>query len=320
MQWKRYALAGIVVMFLTITQAIAHEGHDDIEALTGGAPAGGALELDKETIANLEIKSVPAELKPLPEILSMPALVTLIPERQALITTRFDGLIREIMVKLGEEVRKGQPLLAADPGLTLANDRRYTITTPIDGRVIQQNVVLGQPVAVQTVVMQIADMQEVLLRGALYETPDISRIKVGQTARALIPIYAGQVFEGSVEKIDAGPAPESHVFHVYARFRNAGELLKPNLRGNLEIELGGAEKPVVVVPASAVLENNGVFFLFVKDGNKFERREVRLGRKSANEVEIVSGIFPDEEAVTQGNYQLQYRICLQQSDDRGHRL
>ena len=65
-------------------------------------------------------------------------------------------------------------------------------------------------------------------------------------------------------------------------------------------------EPTVVVPQSAVLENNGVSFVFVKEKDKFERREVRLGRKSSVESEIVSGVLPGEEVVTQGNYQLQY--------------
>ena len=287
--------------------AQAHEGHDDTSALEGAAgPAGAPLTLSAESIANIAIQTAAAELKPLPEILVMPGTVTLPPEKRAYITTRFNGIVREIRAKLGEEVRKGQELVIAEPALLLASNQFITLKSPIDGVVIQQNAVVGQPVSLETVLMEIADTKEVLMEGSIYETPDIARLQVGQKATADIGIYGGKTFEGVIEKIDAGPSAESRALHVYARFGNPRGELKPNLRGTLAVQLGGGEKPTVVVPMSAVLEINGVAFVFVREGNNFERREVQIGRHSGAETEIVSGVFPDEQVVTQGNYQLQY--------------
>jgi len=44
----------------------------------------------------------------------------------------------------------------------------------------------------------------------------------------------------------------------------------------------------------------------VKDENYFEKRVVTLGVSRGGQKEIISGVFPGEEVVTQGNYQLQY--------------
>ncbi len=300
-------IALMLAVLWQVPSALAHEGHGDTEALTAGdaAAAGEPLTLSQESIANLGVKTVTAEMKPLPDTLSMPATVALLPEKQAQMTTRFDGRIQEIKVKIGEDVQKGQDLIIVEPVQIGTNVITYK--APITGRVMQQNVVLGQAVTFQTSLIDIADISQVLMKGAVYETPDLARLKVGQKVRASIGIYPDKVFEGVIEKIDAGPAADSRALHVYALFNNPAKELKPNLRGTMTVTLDDDKaQPTVVVPLASILENNGVSFVFVKEGGTFERREVQIGRKSSVEAEIISGVLPTEEVVTQGSYQLQY--------------
>lgn len=299
----RTAAAAAIV--LATANAFAHEGHDDTSAFTGGAgPANAPLTVSAASIANLGVQTKTAALMPLPEVLSMPATVALIPEKQAFITTRFNGLVKNIAVQLGQEVAKGDELVTVEP--VAFGGQPVTLRSPISGKVIQQNAVVGQPVTFETVLMEVADMSEVLVKGALYETPHLAHLKTGQKATAQIGIYEGRLFEGAVQKIDAGPSQDSRALHVYALFRNEDGALRPNLRGTLSVELHENDAPTVVIPESAVLENNGVSFVFVRDGNLFERREVQVGRRSPPAVEIISGVLPEEQVVTQGNYQLQY--------------
>ncbi len=294
-----------LALALTALPALAHEGHDDTSAFTGGtAPANAPLILSNESIANLGVQTKAAELKPLPETLSMPAVVTLVPEKQAFITTRFDGLVKDIKVQLGQDVEKGQDLITVEP--VAFGGQPVTLKSPVSGKVIQQSAALGQPVTFETILMEVADTRDILIKGALYETPHLAHLETGQKATAQIGIYNDRLFEGVVQKIDAGPAQESRTLHVYAIFKNEDNALRPNLRGNLTVNIHENETPTVVIPESAVLENNGVSFVFVRDGNKFERREVQIGRKSTPDIEIISGILPEELVVTQGNYQLQY--------------
>ncbi len=284
---------------------MAHEGHGDTSTFTGGAgPANAPVTLSDESIANLGVKTIPAALESLAESVSLPAAVTLLPEQQAFITTRFDGQVRDIKVKAGEKVTKGQDLVIVEPlnvGVQLV-----TLKSPINGTIIRQNVVIGQPVTFETILMEVGNNSRMLVKGSLYETATLSRLKPGQKATAKIGIYDNKTFEGTLERVEAGPEKESRALHTYAIFDNADGALRPNLRGTLNIEIGGEDTTTIVIPASAVLENNGGSFIFVKDGNNFEKREVTLGRKEGDKVEIISGILPDEDVVFQGNYQIQY--------------
>ena len=108
----------------------------------------------------------------------MPATVTLIPEKRAVITTRFDGLVRDIKVKNGQSVTQGQDLIVMEP--VLPGTKIITYKAPISGTITQQNVVIGQPVTYETILIEVADTSEVLVIGSLYETSHIANLKSGQ--------------------------------------------------------------------------------------------------------------------------------------------
>ena len=119
-------ITAAVTLLAMSEPSIAHEDHDT-SALTGAAsaPAGAPLTLSPETIANLDVKTATAELRPLPDTLSMPATVALLPEKQAQVTTRFDGRIQEIKVKIGETTsRFGGVRVRFAKGHKGADDRR----------------------------------------------------------------------------------------------------------------------------------------------------------------------------------------------------
>jgi membrane fusion protein, heavy metal efflux system len=63
---------------------------------------------------------------------------------------------------------------------------------------------------------------------------------------------------------------------------------------------------ILTVPVKAILGDSGEQFVFVRSGNDFERRSVKLGAKFGTDREVLEGVFPDEEVVTVGNYQLQF--------------
>ena len=81
--------------------------------------------------------------------------------------------------------------------------------------------------------------------------------------------------------------------------------LRPNMQASVSIAIGEAQE-VLAVPQRAVLGDLGNLFVFVRDGNTFERRNVVVGMKAGDQVEIVEGVLPGDNVVTEGNYQLQF--------------
>jgi multidrug efflux pump subunit AcrA (membrane-fusion protein) len=65
----------------------------------------------------------------------------------------------------------------------------------------------------------------------------------------------------------------------------------------------GAPREAVAVPASAVLDENGIAVVFVmKDGESFERRPVRVGVRDGDWIEVVEGLEPGQRVVSRGAY------------------
>jgi hypothetical protein len=59
-----------------------------------------------------------------------------------------------------------------------------------------------------------------------------------------------------------------------------------------------------MIPASALVDDEGLKIVYVKEGERYERRAVTLGSVTYQWAEVLSGIEEGEEVVTAGAYQL----------------
>jgi multidrug efflux pump subunit AcrA (membrane-fusion protein) len=66
----------------------------------------------------------------------------------------------------------------------------------------------------------------------------------------------------------------------------------------------GGKKGALMVPATALVDDEGVKVVYVKEGNRYERRAVGVGSITYQWAEILSGIEEGEQVVTAGAYQL----------------
>jgi Cu/Ag efflux protein CusF len=86
---------------------------------------------------------------------------------------------------------------------------------------------------------------------------------------------------------------------------NPGGLLKPGMFAQLELAVGAKAK-VLTVPVSAVIDSGARQMLLVQVGDakdgRFEPREVRLGARSENYLEVLSGLREGEPVVTSANF------------------
>jgi membrane fusion protein, heavy metal efflux system len=307
----RIATAFAALSLLASCAALAHEGHDH-----GGAPGAenvvtGPVTLSEEAIKNLGVQTVEANLAPLQRSTEMVARIQGLPERLAKITPRAEGRVAEILVKLGDAVKAGQPLLRFEP-LTVGNPP-VVLKAPIGGYVIRQDASLGQSLTPESVLMEVADYSQVLARGMTFESADLALIQPGQPARVRLDVFPNESFEGKVQRLDVGLEPDSRTFDVYVLLENPELKLRPNMLASVVLGLGEAQD-VLAVPQRALLGDTGNLFVFVQDGATFERRNVVLGMRAGDQVEILEGVLPGDMVVTQGNYQLQFATAAPKKD------
>lgn len=292
----------ILIALACAISAFAHEDH--VHGPEEAEPTQtGPVVLADAAIKNLGIETVEAKVVPLQRTIEMIGRIEGLPERLAKIAPRTEGRVAEILVKLGDRVTAGQPVLRFEPR-TVGNPP-VVLTSPIDGFVVRQEASLGQALSPDTVLMEVADYSQVLARGMTFESPDLSLIKPGQKARVRLDVFRDRVFEGKVQRLDVGLERESRTFEVYVLLDNPELQLRPNMQATVSIAIGEPQE-VIAVPQRAVLGDLGKLFVFVRDGHNFERREVVVGMKADEQVEIIEGVLLGEKVVTEGQYQLQF--------------
>ena len=309
-----------LALFFLLAAAIplhAGPGHDHPSEPGGAAPQDGPVELTAQQAANLGMQTVEAEIIELAPTLEVPAVFVLPPERHARITAPFPGRVTALLAKLGDHVKRDQPLLRVTP--LAVGSPSQEIRAPLDGIVFEQDAVIGLPFTPETTLMQTGDYRELLARGSFYQSPELTRIASGQKVVVLLDVFPGERFEGVVQRVDPGHLDGSAFFHIYALVPNPADKLHPNYRGRMLIETG-APQSVVSVPRRAVLGRLGAKFVYVQtEPLHFERREVMTGTVSGDRVEIVEGVLPGDVVVTNGHYQLQYTTNIAApAGDGGH--
>jgi RND family efflux transporter MFP subunit len=87
---------------------------------------------------------------------------------------------------------------------------------------------------------------------------------------------------------------------------------------DVQIAYGNSEK-VVTIPETALLEDYGKYSVIVQiSGESFERRDVIIGKRNGNKVEIKEGVKEDEVVVTTGAYQVKMASMSGQAPAHGH--
>lgn len=295
----------LTLSFLTlITPAFAGAGHDHGEsAFAGGSGPATYFELTDQQMTNLGIESAKAEFLPITKTVDMLAFTELLPERKAAVSPHFEGKIVNINVKLGEKVKKGQPLVSLQP--INVGSQKVTLYAAIDGFVVRLDAGLGEIIPTGGEIMQIGDPTQMLVRGVAYETPDISSIAVGQDVEVHLDIAPKRHIEGKIQRINRVIDPESRTFSVYALIDTPKGDIQPGLQGTMEI-FTGDDAPVLAVPKRTVIGELGSYFVYVIKEKTVEKRDITIGARTGHHIEIKSGLFPNERVVTSGNYQLQY--------------
>ncbi|MFN3574732.1 MAG: efflux RND transporter periplasmic adaptor subunit [Phenylobacterium sp.] len=123
----------------------------------------------------------------------------------------------------------------------------------------------------------------------------LERIEVGQTGHVLI---SGRNTPFRVVRVD--PQVKDSTFKIEMVFdepQPTGLLPGQALEGRLTL---GGDRAGLVLPAGPFLERSGGDWVMVLDnsGHRAERRRVRLGRRNAEQVEVLSGLAVGERVLT----------------------
>jgi membrane fusion protein, copper/silver efflux system len=175
------------------------------------------------------------------------------------------------------------------------------ITSPADGFILVRNVSDGQRFDKGTELFRIADLSRVWILVDLFER-DASVVRADQRVKVELPTQ-GKTFAATVSKTLPQFDNVTRTLKLRLEADNPDFTLKPDMFVDVELPLSLAE--AVVVPAEAVLDAGLRQTVFVDRGNGyFEPRNVHLGSRVGDQVQVVAGLTAGERIVTSGTFLL----------------
>ncbi len=186
-----------------------------------------------------------------------------------------------------------------------------TIRASASGFVVEKNVFSGSTVQPNLVLLTIADLSRVFVLMDVPES-DIPLIHVGDLvwlSPAADPEFR---LEARVDFLYPALDPRTRTLRVRATLDNAGLRVRPGMFAKASLVWTAPE--AVVIPWSAVLIEGRRHYVFVDKGEgRFEPREVRLGPRSGERVQVQEGVRAGERVVTSANFLIDAESRLQAS-------
>jgi HlyD family secretion protein len=203
-----------------------------------------------------------------------------------------------------------------DLALTDEQLTKTVVRAPFDCSVLTRPVSNGQAVSGSggfnsgTEVLTIADLSAMIINAQVNQA-DVPRLKVGEMVGVTVEAVAGLSVTGVVERIYPQATIKNNIKGYPARIvlKNVDPRVRPGMTANVKIPVASADS-VTAVPLSAVfteksLENGQMErFVYVQQGDAFEKRNVKVGvsdyfyaeiQEGLKEGEIVSLELPKEE-------------------------
>src|SRR5204863_3905135 len=120
----------------------------------------------------------------------------------------------------------------------------------------------------------------------------------GQAVQLLVDAYPDRTFTGKVSRISPAVNSVTRAFPFEALVSNTDAALKPGTFARVHIESGKIDD-VLTLPYSALQYRYGVNRVFVVDNDKLTVRELKVGDRLDEPIEILGGVKAgDRVAVT----------------------
>jgi len=179
--------------------------------------------------------------------------------------------------------------------------RTLTFRSPFNGIVTEKKAVQGMRFMPGEVLYQVADLSAVWVVADVFEQ-DIGLVRSGAKAKIKINAYPDKLFEGTVSYVYPTLKADTRTVQVRLELANPGLLLKPAMFAQVEIPVGG-KAPVLTVPVSSVIDSGTRQIVLIQKGEgRFEPRQVKLGARSDNHVEVLEGVKDGEQVVVAANF------------------
>jgi cobalt-zinc-cadmium efflux system membrane fusion protein len=218
--------------------------------------------------------------------------VTTDPASLSHIRARFDGVISDVIVNLGDKVKRGDTLATVESNESL---KRYPVTSPFKGTIIARHANAGE-LSNGQILFSIANYDDVWAQLKIFPKQRAA-IKSGQKVWLS---NADLIQSSSISHIV--PSLEDKPYTLaFVKLNNTdgnwpvGALLKARVSTE-------TKHTPLLIPKIAIHKYEGRTVVFVKNANEYLPRTINVGRSDDINIEVLAGLESGEIIVRQNSY------------------
>jgi cobalt-zinc-cadmium efflux system membrane fusion protein len=251
--------------------------------------------IEQKTADEVGIRTAPAAAGLIRDAHEVQGLLTPVEGRHAHIRARFPGPVKAVHVGVGDRVKAGQPLAVIESNASLAP---YEIAAPFAGTILDIEVGTGDLAGDQPL-FELADLSSLWVDLHLFGG-DAQHITPG------LPVQVTRLSDGTkadtkLDRILPGTATASQSTVARATLRNVDGRWRPGTAVRARVTVSERQASLVV-PTTALQSMENATVVFVRSGDTYTARRVRLGERDVDNAEVLDGLKAGEQIVVAQSY------------------
>lgn len=215
--------------------------------------------------------------------------------KMTIVTAPYNGYIKELFVQVGQNVKKGDPLVSVSQTLD-SSDPVYPLRASFNGVVVTIQKQEGEFVKQddsESFILRLDNMDQLYVSGVVPEL-DVLNMTVGQKAIVKISSIIDKTYDGVIEEISLASSFKRNSwqntskveFPIRIKIVNKDEMLRPGMSAIVDI-ITLKKDQVLCLPHEFVLKEKNQFYVFLDSGVK---KEIVVGVQNESFFEILSGM------------------------------
>ncbi|MBU0533721.1 MAG: efflux RND transporter periplasmic adaptor subunit [Candidatus Omnitrophica bacterium] len=178
------------------------------------------------------------------------------------------------------------------------NIQDHGIFAPFDGVVGIRRADVGEIISPGQSIISLYNPQKLNAQVKVAEK-DISGLQIGQRAILTLDVSASKQLKGQVTRISGAPDANTRLFDVYIRFEDMSNNIIPGifLQGKILVD---TKENIMTLSNEALIKEGMEYFVFAVEDNHAVKKQVKLGNRSEDKFEIISGIDFGTKIITFG--------------------
>lgn len=220
------------------------------------------------------------------------------PNRKTIITAPYNGYVKRLFVKVGDKIKKDDPLVSVVQSLQSSEDV-FPMRAPFGGLVVQVQKMEGEFVKEgnpEDFILRIDDLDKLYVMAM---APEIDRVKIVPNQEAVIKASAlpQQTYKGVIRELSLAAKQKEEwsrsqvvEFPIRIELLDKDDKIKPGMSVIIDVLTNKKEK-VLTLRHEYIQREDDQYFVMLKDG---KRRDIKVGLQNEEGFEILEGLREGE--------------------------